>query len=341
MKRQRVTIKDIARKLNMSISTVSRALHGHPAIKKETKIAVKNLAKKLDYYPNLQALSLLQKKTNIIGIIIPEITSHFFSSIITGIQDIIVNTNYNAIICQTDESYENEVTIVENMLKLGIDGLLVSPSSTTKKINHFKKILNRGIPIVVFDRDCPGLDVDKVLVDDYDGALQAVEYLIKSGCKSIAHLGGPLNLSTSKHRLNGYIDALKNNNIPIKKEYIIHAEGFFHKDGVLPSQHLLNLKEKPDAIFAVNDCLAIVAMNEAKKLNFKIPNDISIIGFDDEPHSSYFVPSLSSVWQPVFSIGILSAKILLSRLNSPDTKHNFRREIFKSELIIRGSSREI
>ncbi len=341
MKKGRVTIKDIAQKLNISASTVSRALHDHPSINIKTKKAIKKLAKELDYSPNQQALSLLQKRTNTIGIIVPEITSHFFSSIITGIQDIIEDTIYNVIICQTDESYEKEVTITENFLKIGIDGLLVSPSSTTSNIDHFKKIQDRGVPIVVFDRDCPGLNADKVLVDDYDGAFQATEYLIKSGCKSIAHLGGPINLSTSKHRLDGYLDALKNHNMPIRNEYIIHAKGFSHEDGILPTKSLLNLKERPDAIFAVNDCIAIAAMCEAKKLNFEIPNDLSIVGFDDEPHSSYFTPALTTIWQPVFSIGILSAKILLNHLNNTEIISPFRYEIFKPELIIRASSKKI
>lgn len=341
MSKRRVTIKDIAEKLNISTSTVSRALHDHPAINNKTKKSVIKLAEELEYYPNQQALSLLQKKTNTIGIIVPEITSHYFSSIITGIQDIIRTTNYNVIICQTDESYTNEVAITENFLKIGIDGLLVSPASTTNNVNHFKKIQKRGIPIVIFDRDCPGLKADKVLVDDYDGAYQAVEYLIKSGCKSIAHLGGPLNLSTSKHRLNGYIDALKNNNIPIKNEYIIHAKGFLHEDGILPSKSLLNLEEKPDAIFAVNDCLAIAAMHQAKILNFEIPNDISIMGFDDEPHSRYFTPGLSTIWQPVYSIGMLTVKILLNHLKYPESGVPLRQEIFKPELIIRDSSKTL
>ena len=341
MSKRRVTITDIARQLNISASTVSRALHDHPAIKNETKKEVKKLAKKLRYYPNYQALSLLQKKSNTIGVIIPEITSHFFSSIITGIHDIVVDTDYNIIISSTDESYENEVAIAENFMKIGIDGLLVSPSSSTKKIKHLKRIQKRGVPIVVFDRDCPGLKADKVLVDDYDGAFQAVEYLIESGCKSIAHLGGPLNLSTSNHRLNGYLDALKKNNFPIIEENIVHADGFLHEDGVEPAIVLLNLKVKPDAIFAVNDCLAIAAMHQAKMLGFEIPKDISIMGFDDAPHSSYFRPGLSTVWQPVYSIGMLAVKILLNHLDNPKSKIPLRQEVFKSELVVRGSSKKI
>ena len=242
MKKRRVTINDIAQELGISASTVSRALHDHPALKKETKQQVKALAKKLDYHPNLLALNLLQKKTNTIGIIIPEITSHFFSSIITGIQDVVGDSGYNSIICQSNESYNEEVAIVENLLRIRVDGVLVSPSSRTKKFDHFFKLQQSGIPIVVFDRDCSGLDVDKVLVDDYDGAFQAVDYLIKSGCKKIAHLGGPKNLSTTDHRLQGYLDALKKNKVPVRDEYIIHVSGFTHENGIKPTKKLLSLK---------------------------------------------------------------------------------------------------
>ena len=341
MKNSRATLKDISRKLNLSISTVSRALNNHPAISIKTKKLVKRVAKKLDYHPNLLALSLLNKKTNTIGVIVPEITSYFFSSVITGIQDIFRDSGYNVLIGQSEESYDEEVAITENFLKAGIDGLLVSPSSNTKKIKHFTRLKKSGIPIVVFDRDCPGLEVDKVLVDDYDGAFQAVDYLVKTGCKKIAHIGGPLNLSTTKHRLKGYLDALKKNNIPIVEDYIIHVKGFTHEAGIDPIKKLLNLRPPPDAIFAVNDCIAISAMHMAKILKFKIPDDLSIIGFDDEPHSSYFTPTLSTIWQPVYSMGMLSAKILLNRLNQNNIPIELRHEIFKPELVIRDSSRKL
>ena len=340
MKQGRVTIKDIARELNISPSTVSRALNDHPALKKETKETVKALAEKLDYQPNLLALNLLQKKSNTIGVIVPEITSHFFSAIITGIQDVVGTSDYNIMICLSNESYEEEMTIVKKLSQIRVDGIMVSPSSETKNFDHFRRLQKNGIPVVVFDRDCPGLEVDKVLVDDYSGAFQAVEYLIQSGCKNIAHLGGPLNLSTTRHRLQGYLDVLENNNIPIRKEYIVHVQGFSHEDGLKPAKKLLRLKDSPDAIFAMNDSIAISAMHVAKKLALKIPGDISIIGFDDEPHSSYFTPSLSTVWQPVYSLGMLSARILLRRLDNQDVNTEFRQEIFKPELVIRESSKE-
>ncbi|MCK0189999.1 LacI family DNA-binding transcriptional regulator [Arenibacter sp. F20364] len=339
MKKGRVTIKDIARELNIAPSTVSRALNDHPAIKKETKVAVKALAEALDYQPNLLALNLLQKKSNTIGVIVPEITGHFFSAIITGIQDVIVNSEYNIMICLSNESYEEEMTIVKRLSKIQIDGVLVSPSSETKNFDHFRRLQKSGIPVVVFDRDCPGLEADKVLVDDYFGALQAVEYLIGTGCKNIAHLGGPLNLSTTDHRLQGYLDALKKNKIAVNEEYIVHVPGFSNKDGIKPTKKLLGLRKRPDAIFAYNDNIAISAMHIAKKIGLNIPGEISIVGFDDEPHSNYITPSLSTVWQPVYSMGMLSARILLSHLNDKDADLKFRREVFKPELVIRASSK--
>jgi len=341
MKKGRVTITDIARELNVSPSTVSRALNDHPAIKKETKEAVHALAEKLNYQPNLLALNLLQKKSNTIGVIVPEITGHFFSAVITGIQDIIVNSCFNIMICLSNESYEEELTIVKNLSKIQVDGVLVSPSSATKNFDHFRGLQKSGIPVVVFDRDCPGLEADKVLVDDYSGAFQAVEYLIRSGCRKIGHLGGPLNLSTTKHRLQGYLDALENENIPIRKEYIVHVKGFSHNDGLKPAKKLLGQQERPDAIFAMNDNIAISAMHVARKMALVIPEDISIVGFDDEPHSSYFRPSLSTVWQPVYSMGMLSARIILHRLKDEDSQSGFRLEVFKPELVIRASSRQI
>lgn len=339
MKKGRVTIKDIARELNIAPSTVSRALNDHPAIKKETKDAVKALAEALDYQPNLLALNLLQKKSNTIGVIVPEITGHFFSAIITGIQDVIVDSEYNIMICLSNESYEEELTIVKRLSKIQIDGVLVAPSSETKNFDHFRRLQKSGIPVVVFDRDCPGLEADKVLVDDYIGAFQAVEYLIGTGCKKIAHLGGPLNLSTTEQRLQGYLDALEKNRVPINRDYIVHVPGFSHKDGAKATRKILELKDRPDAIFAYNDNIAISAMHIAKKMGLKIPDEVSVLGFDDEPHSSFITPALSTVWQPVYSMGMLSARILLSHLNNKNNILEFRKEVFKPELVIRASSR--
>ncbi|MCK5470807.1 MAG: LacI family DNA-binding transcriptional regulator, partial [Cyclobacteriaceae bacterium] len=207
MKKNPATLSDIAKQLNISISTVSRALHNHPAISQNTKKQIIILAEKLDYQPNMLALSLLNRKTNTIGIIVPEITSYFFSSVINGIQDLVNDTGYQLIISQTEESNEKEKEILEAMSRVRVDGFLVSPTSETHDAQHFNKLVDNGTPLVIFDRDCEGFNADKVFVDDYDGAFQAVEYLIKTGCRNIAHITGPANLSISTHRLNGYLDA--------------------------------------------------------------------------------------------------------------------------------------
>ncbi len=339
MGKKRVTIKDLAQELNVSTSTVSRALQDHPALKLETRERVKTLAKKWNYQPNTLALDLLRQSSKIIAVIVPEITSHFFSSTIIGIQDVMVSTEFNIMVFISNESYEEEARIIEKLSKIQLAGVLVAPSSETKNFDHFRSLQGNGIPLVIFDRDCEGLEAHKVLVDDYRGAFEAVDYLIKTGCKRIAHITGFSHLSTNSNRLRGYINALKKNGLPVKKEMIIQTEGFNHEDGIVPVETLLKSNNVPDAIFAVNDRLAVSAMRTAKKLDFKIPDDISIIGFDDEPHSSYFTPPLSSVWQPVYSMGMLSVRILLQEIKEESTR--FRNEIFKTELVIRGTSRKI
>lgn len=341
MTKNPATLSDIAKQLNISISTVSRALHDHPAINKNTKKRVINLAKKLNYQPNLLALSLLNKKTHTIGIIVPEITSYFFSSVINGIQDLVNDTDYRLIISQSEESFEKEKKILETMAKVRVDGLLVSPTSETHNAQHFNKFIEADTPLVIFDRDCEGFNADKVLVDDYDGAFQAVEYLIKTGCRKIAHISGPPNLSISTHRLRGYLDALKKYQVPIDQQLIFNVSGFSPEHGVEATKAMLNLPQLPDAIFAINDGIAIGAMYVIKEAGIQIPTQISVVGFDDEPHSSYFIPPLTSVWQPVYDMGLLSARILLKKLQGNPLKESPRHEILKPELIVRESSKKL
>ncbi len=340
MKKNPATLSDIARKLNISISTVSRALHDHPAISQSTKSRVIKLAEKLNYQPNMLALSLLNKKTNTIGIIVPEITSYFFSSIINGVQDLVNDAGYRLIISQSEESFEKEKEILDTLSKVRVDGFLVSPTSETHNAHHFNKLIESGTPLVIFDRDCTGFNADKVLVDDYDGAFQAVEYLIKTGCRRIAHITGPSKLSISRHRLHGYLDALKKYDIPKVDDLIIPVEGFTPEFGVEAAKAMMEFPELPDAIFAINDGIAIGAMYVIKEAGIQIPNQVSVIGFDDEPHSSYFIPPLTSVWQPVYDMGLLSARILLSKLKGKKSSEA-RYEMLKPELIVRASSREL
>ena len=339
MKKSRTTITEIAKELGIAPSSVSRALNNHPAISTKTRDAVIELARKLNYQPNLLALNLLKKRTNTIGVIVPEITSYFFSSIISGIQDMLNPMGLNMIIGQSNESYEEEKSLVRTFASIRVDGFLISPSSETKNFEHLLILTENNIPLVIFDRDCEGIEVDKVFVDEYKGAFQAVEYLIKTGCRRIAHIAGPSTLSTVKHRLEAYKDALKSHGIPVNKDYIIEAEGFMPEHGIDPTKQLLALITPPDAIFAINDGVAIGAMYVIKEAGIKIPDEISIIGFDDDPHSCYFKPSLSTVWQPTYEMGMLSARILMKRVNSNNDITNIRLEKLFPELIVRGSSK--
>jgi len=334
-----VTIIDLARELKISPSTVSRALRDHPAIKDQTKVMVQELAKKLGYQPNALALSLLYRKTNNIGIIVPEITSYFFSSIICGIQDVLDPEGQHAVISQSNESYETEKKGIDTLLSSRVDGFLISSTFDTTDYSHFEKLRQNNIPLVVFDRDCEGLIADKVLVDDYDGACQAVEHLISMGCKRIAHIAGPKNLSIAEHRKNGYIDTLKKHNIAVDEDLIVQSQFFQMEDGIEPAKRLLSLKDKPDAIFAVNDGIAIGSLSVLRENKIKVPEEIAVIGFDNDPFSSFSYPSLSTIDQPTYEMGMLAARILLKAISSPEEEREFRHEVLKPELVVRDSSR--
>ena len=337
-KNKHTTIIDIARALNVSPSTVSRALHDHPSISAVTKRNVLDLAKKFDYQPNMLALSLLNKRTGIIGIVVPEITGYFFATVINGVQDMVASAGCKLLICQSNESFEEEKKLIHDMTLLRVDGFLISPTFNTKTFDHFEKLKNANIPLVIFDRDCPGFQADKVLVDSYDGAYQAVDYLIKSGCQHIGHIAGPTAIPTFRQRLDGYLDALRDNNLPIKDELIVHSNGFSSEYGVEAAGELLAKNDMLDAIFSVNDAVAIGAMHVIREKGLCVPKDIALVGFDDESYSCFFNPSLSTVWQPVYELGMLSAKILLDHFSENEHKIDYRYEVLKPELVIRESS---
>ncbi|MEA3446122.1 MAG: LacI family DNA-binding transcriptional regulator, partial [Bacteroidota bacterium] len=247
MRGSQVTIKDIARELKISPSTVSRALKNHPDISKKTKAAVNELAQKYGYRRNPIALSLLQSKSNIIGVVIPEIVHFFFSSIISGIEDVASRAGYNVMICQSNESYEREIETVQALSASRVDGLLISVSKNTYEFDHLKDLENVGIPVVFFDRVCQEIDTHKVVIDDFNGAFQAVEHLISIGRKRIAHLSGPQNLLIGKKRLEGYLHALKKHDLPIDENLIINCDTF---DKALKSTPALyEMDNPPDAIF--------------------------------------------------------------------------------------------
>ena len=339
MKKPQVTIKDIAKELGISPSTVSRALKDHPDISTKTKKAVKALAEQLHYKPNVIALSLRNERTNIIGLVIPGIVHHFFSSVISGIEDYANDKHFNVMICQSNESYEKEIVSIQTLLDSRVDGLIISMSKTTNEYKHFKKIEEYGFPVVFFDRICEEIKTDRVIVDDEKGACEAVEYLISVGCKKIVHLCGPHGLLISQNRLKGYLKALEHHNIPIDNELIIDCDTY--EKALKCTDGLLSIKNPPDGIFAVNDLTAIGAMKVIKSKGLKIPEDISIIGFTNGMVSSLVEPSLTSVNQKGYEMGKIAAELLINRINNNEDDYAPITKIIKTNLVIRNSTKKI
>jgi LacI family transcriptional regulator len=341
MKSNQVTIKDIARELNISPSTVSRALKDHPDISPETKKIVNDLARELNYQPNAIALSLRGGKTNTIGIIIPEIVHFFFSTIISGIEEVAYSAGYNVIICQTNESYLREVTDTNALLSSKVDGMLVSISRETKNFDHLKKVRDSGIPIVFFDRFCDELNTSRVIVNDYDGAFHAVEHLIEQGCKRIAHFEGPTNLLISKNRLEGYHAALKKHGMETSPSLIRTCPNGSQEEAFELMTDMLESHDPPDAVFCHSDLSAFGVMQATKKKGLKIPQDVAVVGFSNWQFSSFVEPPLSTVIQPGFEMGMIAAELLLNELNAKDNEFDHVTRKLKAELVIRDSSRRI
>jgi len=336
MKRTQVTIKDIAAELNISPSTVSRALRDHPDISTKTKEEVNSLAKELDYHPDSIAQSLKQRRTNLIGVIVPEIKNNFFSAAISGIEEIAYRAGYAIIVSQSNESYEREALNIRALISNRIAGLLISISRGTTQDDQFRLLERQQIPFVFFDRVCEGVEASKVVVDDFNGAFKAVEYLIDSGYTRIAHLAGPRHLSVSQYRLNGYLSALKKHKIPYDERLVIFG-GLDEEDGYDGMSRLMELDVLPDAVFAANDPVAIGAFEKIKEQGLRIPEDIALLGFCNNPISRLVEPAITTVNQPAYQVGKRAAELLIEQINSPD---NFvpRKVVLKTELIVRNST---
>lgn len=340
MKLGQATIKDIARELNVSSSTVSRALKDYPGISDETKRKVKELAVKLNYRPNAVALSLRKSKSFTIGVIIPEVVHFFFSTVISGIEEVAFANGYNVILCQTNERYQREISSIDTMMSNQIDGLLVSYSKETTDFDHFKRLLDLNFPIVFFDR-LPKIDnAINVTVNDYQGAHQAVTHLIQQGYKNIAHLSGPASLAISQQRKNGFIDALKQGGLTPNENWIVEcAEGTEKESYVVAKNLFSNKQNRPDAIFAHHDIVAAGAMLALKDMGFKIPEEVGVVGYSNWQFSSMIDPPLSTVSQPGFDIGQTAGKILLEMINkTTEMGQTSRNVVLDTELLVRKSS---
>jgi len=335
MKRQ-VTIKDIAMKLGISTSTVSRSLKDHPDISLKTRAAVQELAKLLRYKPNLIALNLKHSRTNTIGVVIPEVEHHFFSTILNGIEEVAYKGNFSVMVFQSNESYMREVLIVQTMLANRVDGVLASFSKNTHDYSHFKQLIDNEIPLVLFDRVIENLHADSVIVDDYSGSFNAVNHLISRGRKKIAFYSAPQHLMIGKNRLEGYKAALARNNIPFDKDLVYSCDTY--DEAVKVSRSVLKKQDRPDAIFAVNDLTAIGAMKMAKELGLSIPDDISFVGFENSRSSTICEPELTTIDQFGFELGKKATELLLKRINNDTFEYSTEKQVVKTQLVVRKTT---
>lgn len=335
----KATLKQIAKELNVSVSTVSKALNDSPEISSSTKIRIKEYAKLKNYKPNVIGLNLKNRKTKTIGVIIPNILNSFFAKVFSGIEKVADEKGYNVIMCISNESLEKETHTLEMLSNGTIDGFIVSVSEEAQKnheYNHFSSIINDGTPIVMFDRIAAEVDCDKVIVDDYDSALNSTQHLINLGCKNIALLSSIDNLSVGKLRAEGYLKALENNTIPVNSNIILRADS----EEDLKSK-IENIFENNtiDGVFALDENDSVAALKIGLKKGYKIPEELSIIGFADGILASRRLsPSLTTVSQHGVDIGEVAAKLLIDRLESKEEHVPYETVVIKTKLKEREST---
>jgi len=341
MSRKQVTLADLAHQLGISTATVSRALKDYPDISPATKKRVLDLANQLNYRPNSIAAGLRKRESKIIGVIVPSIVNHFFSSVIKGIMQVAYEANYKVMLCQTDESFEKEVADTRALFDSRVDGLLVSLAHETDDYDHFKPFFETSVPVVFFDKVPMTLgDVSKVVVDDYKGAFLAVEHMIQQGCRKIAHFRGPQTANTSKSRFAGYLDAIRKHGLPEEEGLVYDCTHITIEEGQTFAKEVMALHPDCDGIFTITDSLGIGAMISLKEMGKKIPQEVALVGFSDWEISRVVDPPLSSVSQPSLQMGRQAASILLEEIAAIRDEIDFatKNVMLDTKLQIRTSS---
>ena len=333
-----VTIKDIANELSISPSTVSRALNDHPNISEDTKKLVVKVAKEMKYQANFIAAGLRTKRSNSIGILVPQITSSFFASAIDGIQQVVSDHGYFAIICQSNENYHDEVDQIRSLLSCKVEGVILSISSDTKNFEHLETLQAYDTPFVFFDRIAPGFETPTVEANDFKGAFQAVEHLIKRGRKKIGHLGGPGLLGISKSRYEGYLEALKTYDYEINEDSVVFTKPD-DDHGPILEKMFENPKTRPDALFTFSDELAVEAILKIKKLGLTVPRDVSVVGFGNSNLCEIVEPGLTSVTHEPVEMGVAAAELLFKVIQKKHIPPHQMHIKYDSKVIIRDSSR--
>jgi len=340
MKKGQASLKDIAKALNISISTVSRALRGTGEVNLETRKSVLELAGELKYKPNPLAMGLLKNKTNTIGVIIPEIESYYFATILKGINAVAGEQGFRIITCYSNESSQSEVRAVDDLLFSRVDGIIACPANELVDFSHYEYLQEEELPFVFIDRDCPGIQVPKIMTNNFNVIKSVLNYLVITGCKRIALIANLEPLAVGRQRYDGYLEALQENDISFDRDLIIHGN-----PGTSTSEeatkYLLALNPLPDAIICNNDTAAMAVMKVIKEHGHKIPEDISVVGFSDDPFSSFLEPSLTTVAQPAYLIGMKAMEQMIGILGgkiSPNTEDFI---VVDSAIKVRNSTRVV
>ena len=333
-------MKDIARKFGVSVATVSRALKGNPRISEKRRNEIVEYAKSHNFSPNLMAESLRGGKTmKIIGVIIPQFTHFYFSSILSGIEDEALRCGYRLMVAQSDEDYLREVNTCRSFCENKVCGIIVAQAKGTMRYDHFQQLIDNDVPLVFYDRICTGVNASRVTVDDYTGAFSAVEYMIKTGCRKIAFYGSSMKLEISKNRYNGWHDAPLKHGINPDDCPTMLCDNREDAERITPA--VLQSDNRPDAFFAINDDTAIGIMYTAKRMGLRVPDDVSVCGFTNGQRAVACDPMLTTVEQNGYEVGRLSADILISKVEGRTPVDKVVKRIVRTKLIVRGTTKKI
>ena len=337
--KKKTTIKDIANVLGLTPSAVSKALNDHPRISEKTKVSVQQVARNLSYEPNHLASALRKGKSNLVGVIIPRANSTFFSAVLQSIESVLNKKGYNIIVSQSYESYDKECKNIDSLLFTQVDGIIASLANETKDFSHYKKIKRKGVPLVLFDRGDDEIGVDYIGIDDYKSSHMIVDHLVSQNCKRIAHIAGYSHTRIYQNRIQGYKDALASHQLP-SDDLLLVESNLSIEDGRAIMEQFLAHDEIPDAVYAASDYAALGALQVLQERNLKVPVDIAIVGFSNEPFTSLVTPSITSVNQHSEEIGRLTAEAFLRRIEETNTVPVLNKTILNPELVVRSSSQK-
>ena len=334
MAKRHLSLKDLASELNISISTVSRALKNHPDISPELTRKVQDLAAARHYVPNPLAMGLLKQETKMIGVIVPDLVTHFYSSIISGIEEYAKSLGYFILLASSNESMEKEMEAVSNLLKARVDGMIVCLSKETNRFDHFKQLIDNEIPLVFFDRVCLPELVPCVIADNKEAVSQIICHLKENGYKRIAFISGPPHLSISSSRTEGYLAGLKKAGLKFDP-VLLRSSNMGTEETIQITDELLALPDPPDAFFGINDMVIFTVMKKLKERGVIIPEEVGLVGFADEFHATFSQPELTTITHPTREIGLKAAELFFKKMEDPGFAETV---ILQTKLVARESS---